>query len=117
MSLDTHETKCNHSRMYGNDSIRSVLLLHIRANLGMILAMTRGLMHTSNECSKQRANIQMACKKSLKYLNPIDHLFDLLKRKARAQSLQLVELSRVIHQMHAAIPQQYIHRHILSMST
>jgi len=51
--------------------------------------------------------------------NPINHLLDLLKRKGRAQPLQLNlwELIRVIHQMCAAIPQQYIHRHILSMST
>ena len=53
------------------------------------------------------------------YLNPIDRLLDLLKRKVRAQSLQLNrrEVTPVIHQMGAAIPQQYIHRHILSMST
>ena len=58
----------------------------------------------------------MACKKDL---YPIDHLLDLLKRKVRAQPLQLNlrELTRGIHQMCAAIPQQYIHRHILSMST
>jgi len=49
-------------------------------------------------------------------LNPIDHLLDLLKRKVRAQPLQL-KLMRAIYQMCAAIPQQYIHRHILSMST
>ena len=52
-------------------------------------------------------------------LNPIDHLLDLLKRKVRAQPLQLNlrELTRFIHQICAAIPQQYIHRHSLSMST
>ena len=52
-------------------------------------------------------------------LNPIDHLLDLLKRKVRAQPLQLNlrELTRVIHQMCAEIPQPYIYRHILSMST
>ena len=52
-------------------------------------------------------------------LNPIDHLLDLLKRKVRAQPLQLnlKELICAIYQMCAAIPQQYIHRHILSMST
>ena len=52
-------------------------------------------------------------------LNPIDHLLDLLKRKVRAQRLQLNlrELTRVIQQMYAAIPRQYIHRHSLSMST
>ena len=59
----------------------------------------------------------MACK-SLD-LNSIDHLVDLLKCKVRAQLLQLNlrELTRVIHQKCAAIPQQYIHRHILSMGT
>ena len=52
-------------------------------------------------------------------LNPIDHLMDLLKRLIRAQPLQLNlrELTRIIHQLCASIPQQYIHRHILSMST
>ena len=44
-------------------------------------------------------------------LNPIDHLLDLLKRKVRSQLLKL-NLMRVIHQMCAAIPQQYIHRYI-----
>ena len=67
--------------------------------------------------SKQRAKTKMTSK-SLD-LNPIDHLFDLLKRKVRAQPLQvnLRELTRVIHQMCAEFPQPYIHRHILSMST
>ena len=59
----------------------------------------------------------MACK-SLD-LNPIDHLLDLLKRKVRPQWLQPnpKEFTCVIHQMCAAIPQQYIYRHIISMST
>ena len=44
-------------------------------------------------------------------LNHIDHLLDLLKRKVRAHPLQLNlgELTRVIHQMCVAIPQQYLH--------
>ena len=52
-------------------------------------------------------------------LNPTDHLLDLLKRKVRAQPLQLnlMELTRVFRHKCAAIPQQYIHSHILSMST
>ena len=45
-------------------------------------------------------------------LNFIDHLLDLLKRKACAQQLNLRELMWVIHQVCAAIPQQYIYRHI-----
>ena len=42
---------------------------------------------------------------------------DLLKGKVRAQPLQLNlrELTRVIPQI--AIPQQYVHRHMLTMST
>jgi len=52
-------------------------------------------------------------------LNPIDHVLDLLKRMVCAQALQLnlSKLMRVIHQMCAAIPQQYIYRHILPMTT
>ena len=52
-------------------------------------------------------------------LNHIDHLLDLLKRKIRAYPLQLNlgERMRVIHQMCVAIPQQYLHIYILSMST
>ena len=44
---------------------------------------------------------------------------DLLKGKVRAQPLQLNlrELTRVIPQIRAAIPQQYIHRHTLTIST
>jgi len=59
----------------------------------------------------------MACK-SLD-LNPINHVLDLLKRMVHAQPLQLNlrELTHVIHQMCAAIPQLYIHGYILSMST
>ena len=66
---------------------------------------------------KQRATTQTAEKRL--DLNRIDHLLDLFKRRVRTQRLQLNlrELTRVIHQMYAAIPQQYIYRHILSMST
>ena len=63
-------------------------------------------------------NVQnLRCKKSR--FKTYHHLLDLLKRKFRAQPLQpnLKELKRVIHQICAAIPQQYIHWHILSMST
>ena len=48
----------------------------------------------------------------LKKNNPIDHLLDLLKYKVRTQPLQLnirELITRVIHQMCAVIPQQYIH--------
>ena len=57
----------------------------------------------------------MTCKKS-RYKS----YRQLVGRKVRAQPLQLNlrKLTRVIYlQMCAAIPQQYIHRHMLSMST
>ena len=59
----------------------------------------------------------MACK--ILDFNPINHFLDLMKHKIRAQPLQLNlrELTHVIHQMYAAIPQQYIHTHIISMNT
>ena len=52
---------------YRNDVIRSVFL-HIRENLGMMLARDYVSWHvarstvTYNECTKQRAKTQMACK-------------------------------------------------------
>ena len=51
------------------------------------------------------------------YLNRIDHLLGLLQRKIRAQPLRinLRKLTRVIHQMYAAISQQYMHTHIVSV--
>ena len=50
-------------------------------------------------------------------LNPINHMLDLLKHKVRTQPLQRNLRELVIYQMCAAILQQYIHRHISSMST
>ena len=53
------------------------------------------------------------------YLNPIEHVLDLLKRNVRAQphQLNLRELTRTIRQMWAAIPQHYLHKYIISMRT
>ena len=51
--------------------------------------------------------------------NNVQLLDGLQRDKVRAQPLQLNlrELTRVIHRMCVAIPQQFIHRHILPMST
>ena len=96
---------------YRNDVIRSVFLLHICANLGMMLARDYASCHvarstvTFNVCSKQRAKNLDGLQKVLN-LNPIDtYLLDLSKRKVCAHSLQLnlVELTRVIHQMSVVI--------------
>ena len=107
---------------YRNDVILSVLLLHVRANLGMILTRDYASWHAARNIVVMIVanNVQQLRwhAKSLD-LNPIDYLLGLMKHKVHAQLLQLNlrELTRVIHQMCAPIPQQYIHRHILSMST
>ena len=75
---------------YRNDVIRSVLLLHIHANLDMMLAWD----YTSRHAARSTLVMLVANHvqqlrwpaKSLD-LNPIDHLLDLLKRKVRAQPL------------------------------
>ena len=107
---------------YRNDGNRSNLLLHIRANFGMILARDYALCHADKSTLVMRVtktvqNLRWPAKSLDLY--HIDHLLDLLKGKVHAQPLQLNlrELMRVIAQMCAAIPQQYIHRHMLSMST
>ena len=117
-------SKCNHSKnitatRYRTDVIWSVLLLHIRASLSMMLARDYPSCHaTKSTLVILVANNVHTLRWHVTHVNPIDHLL-YLKRKVRAQSLQLNlrELTCVIHQMCAAIPQQYIHRHILSMST
>ena len=105
---------------YRNNVIRSVLLLHILANLGMMLARDYASCHAArNTLVMLEANNVQTFRWPANSFNPIDHLLDLLKRKVRAQPLELNlrELTRVIHQMCAVIPQQYIYRHILPMST
>ena len=107
---------------YRNDVIRSVLFLLIRANLGMMLTRDYASCHADRNTLViiVANNVQQLRwpAKSLD-LNPIGHLLDQLQRKVRAKPLQIniSELTCVIHQMCAAIPQQYIHRHIFSMST
>ena len=100
---------------YRNAVILSVLLLHIRANLGMMLARDYASCHMARNTivmlvANNMKNLRWPAKRL--DLKPIDRLLDLLKRKVYAQPLQLNlrELTRVIHQMCAAIPQQYNHR-------
>jgi len=110
------------STRYRNDVIRSVLLLHISANLGMMLARDDLSCHAARSTLVMfvEHNVHKMTCKSLD-LNLIDHLLDSLKHKVRAQSLQLNlrDITRVIHQnlMCSEIPQQYIHIHILSINT
>ena len=64
-------------------------------------------------CLAARSTLVMSVANNV-HLNHIDHLLDLLKRKVRAHPLQLNlgELTRVIHQMCVASPQQYLHLYI-----
>jgi len=116
----THTFSCTQNSMrYRNDDFRSVLL-HNCANLAMMLARDYTSCHaaTSTLVMLVVNNVQKLRwpAKSLD-LNPINHLLDLLKHKVRPQSqkLNLRELTHVIHYMFAFIPQQYIHRYILTM--
>ena len=82
--------------------------------------MTCGKKHTSNDCSKQSAKTQTAFTKfGFKSYRPfVWHIGVQGSCTAYiALQLNLRELTHVIHQMCAAIPQQYIHRYIVSMKT
>jgi len=73
---------------YRNDVIRSVLLLHIRVNFGMMLARDYASCHAARSTLVMLVdhNVQKLRRPSKSLdLNPIDHLLDLLKRKVRAQ--------------------------------
>ena len=93
---------------YRNDVIRSVLLFHIRAHLGMMLPHDYASCHATTSTLVMRvANNVLTLRwpaKSLD-LNSNDHSLDLLKRKVRAHLLPVNIKERVIHQMRAVIPQ------------
>ena len=96
---------------YRNDVIRSVL--------DMMLAQDYAPCHVARNILVMLVANIMQKQKLIWPSKTTDHLLDLLKRKVHAHPLQLnfMELTRFIHQMCVAIPQQYIYRHILSMST
>ena len=126
-SVHAHESSTrNHSRKHNcdevsSDVIRWVLLLHIGANPRIMLARNFASCHVARNTlvMLEANNVPNLRWPAISLdLNPIDHLLDLLKRKVRAQpmELNLREFTLVIHRMCAAIQHQYIHRHILSMS-
>ena len=93
---------------YRNNVIRSVLLLHIRANLGMMLPHDYASCHATTSTLVMRvANNVLKLRwpaKSLD-LNSNDHSLDLLKRKVRTHPPPVNIKERVIHHMRAVIPQ------------
>ena len=93
--------------------------LYYHVNLGMMLTRDYASCHTA------RSSLVMIVTNNVQKLrwpaqsldlNPIDHLLDILKCKVHAQPLQLNlrELTRVIHQMCAAIPQHFINEYKVS---
>ena len=74
---------------YRSDVIWSVLLLHIRANLSMMLVRDYASCHAAiSTLVMLVANMQkLRWPANSLYLNPIDHMLDLLKHKVRAQPL------------------------------
>ena len=107
---------------YRNDVIRSVLL-NIRAKFSKMLARDYESCHAvSSTLVMLVANTvqQLRWSEESLDLNPITHLLDILKFKVPAVQplmLNFRTLSIVIHQMCAAIPQQYNHKNSLPMST
>ena len=91
----------------------SLGLLHICANLVMMLARDYTPCHAARNtlvvCVANNVQKLIWPAKALE-LNCIDHLLDLLKRTVCTQPLllNLWDLTRVIHQMCAAIPKQYV---------
>ena len=77
---------------YRNDVIWSVLLLHISANLRMMLARDYASCHAARSTLVMRVvnNVhKLRWPSNSLDLNPIDHLQDLLKDKVPSQLLQL----------------------------
>ena len=102
--------------------MKSLGLLNICANLGMMLARDYTSCHAARNTLVMCVanNVQKLSWPAISLdLNTIDHLLEPIEMQGLCTALQLNlrELTRVIHQMCAAIPKQYIHRHILSMST
>ena len=105
---------------YRNDVIRSVLFLHIRVNLGMMLARDCAschadrstlVMRVANNVQKLRLPEKRSGFKSYwPLVGPIEKQGSCTTAATKSQG------ARVIYQMCAAIPQQYIHRHISSIS-
>ena len=107
------ENKHNRTRssIFIHTKIRLVLFLHIHASLGMMLAQDYASCHRAKSTLVMFVanNVQkLRWPAKILDLNPIDHVLDLLKHKARAQPLQLNlrELMCVIYQMSAPIHKQ-----------
>lgn len=108
------------ARRYQTDIVQPVLIPHIAANRGM------QLVQDNAPCHVARTTLTMLHVNNIRVipfpakspdLNPIEHVWDVLKQKVRAhpQQLNVRELERDVNRVWRNIRQQYLHRYIVSM--
>lgn len=108
------------ARRYQDQIITPVLLPHFRANRGMMLAQDNAPCHTARAT---QGMLQLNQVRVIPWpskspdLNPIENVWDLLKRRIRKlpQQQNLRGLGIIIQQAWQAIPQRYLQRYIISM--
>ena len=108
------------ARRYQTDIITPVLLPHLRANRGMIVAQDNAPCHAARTTQQMMHanNVRMLPWPSCSpHLNPIEHVWDLLKRRQRElpRPHNLVQLERIIGRVWSNIAQATIENYIGSM--
>lgn len=105
---------------YQNDVLQPFLLPHIRVNRGMLLAQDNAPCHTARTTQNMLTanNVRLlAWPSKSPDLNPIEHVWDLLKRRIRElpQQRNVGALEREIQRVWNNIPQRTLQNYIISM--
>ena len=108
------------ARRFQDEIVQPVLVPHLQANRGMLLAQDNANCHVARTTQNMFvANGVRALPWPAKSpdMNPIEHIWDVLKRNVRAlpQQNNLHELMRDITQVWASLTQQQIQPYIISM--
>ena len=108
------------ARQYQNQIVQPFILPHLAVNKGMALAQEIAPYHVT------RTTRQMLIANRVRLLhwpakcpdlNPMEHVWDLLKRRIRAlpQQQNNRQLAQTVAQVWNGIPQRYLQRYIVSM--